>query len=111
MTYTHTKEQKIAVLLGFCAGLRRDVANLKQDDIDLKKGEYSVTTKKTGRQVISALAHPLLCHLRHLEKAASNHYVCGRLAGVITSKLSIEFNGILCEAGLLEKTKVSQLQS
>jgi len=47
MTYTHTKEQKIAILLGFCAGLRRDVANLKRDDIDLKKGEYSVATTKT----------------------------------------------------------------
>ena len=100
------EEWKTAVLVGFYTGLRLgDVANLKWDDIDLKKGEYSVTTKKTGRQVISALAHPLLCHLRLLEKTASNHYVCGRLAGVITSKLSIEFNGILCEAGLLEKTK------
>jgi hypothetical protein len=61
--------------------------------------------KKTEELEAAIWVHPLLCHLRLLEKAASNHYVCGRLAGVITSKLSIEFNGILCESGLLEKTK------
>ena len=98
-------EWKTAIFIGYYTGLRIwDVANLKWENIDLTLGEYSVKTQKTGRQVISALAAPLLSHLTHLNQLSTSSYLLPGLAERASNKLSTEFNGILSKAGLIKKT-------
>ena len=98
-------EWQTAIFIGYYTGLRLgDVANLKWENVDLRLGEYSVKTQKTGRQVINALAAPLLRHLGLIARSINSPYLLPGLAKRATNKLSIEFNGILAKAGLIEKT-------
>ena len=98
-------EWKTAIFIGYYTGLRLgDVANLKWENVDLRLGEYSVKTQKTGRQVINALAAPLLRHLERISGFSDSPYLMPGLAERATNKLSIEFNAILGKAGLIEKT-------
>jgi integrase len=95
-------EWKTMILTGLYTGLRSsDCAGLTWANLDLQKGEFTLTERKTGKTRTIEIAKPLLRHLESL-KAGDDPAapLCPSLHGKPSGWLSNEFYDLLSSIGL-----------
>ena len=103
-------EWRSLVLFGLYTGQRlADLAALTWANVDLARGEVRLSTRKTGKRMLLALAAPLRAHLESLpagdDPGAPLH---PRAAAIVaregrSGSLSIQFAELLAQAGLRPK--------
>lgn len=103
-------EWRSMVLFGLYTGQRLgDIARLKWDSIDLRKGVLALTTSKTGKRLNLPLHEDLIAHLKSLPKPIEKSLPIHPGAAAIiqeqerTALLSNTFGRILTAAGFREK--------
>lgn len=85
-----------------------DIATLKWEQIDLEGGLIAMTTQKTKRRMNKPIIAPLMAVLSRRQAESVSKYVFPLAAakhaqaGGTSSKLSLEFTGLLKEHGFIE---------
>src|SRR5262249_55413038 len=104
------EEWRSMVLFGLYTGQRLgDVAMLTWENIDLRRGEIRLISRKTGRTLILPIAAPLRRHIEALPSSDGAAAPLHSRAHAIVSKqgksghLSNQFADLLAQAGLRQK--------